>query len=60
MSGQSYSPEILLSHKVRDEESMILFENMLAEKGFTVRKVQTMDALGERGLPDAIMYHIRK
>lgn len=52
--------EILLSHKVRDEESVHLFEQQVVKAGFVIqKKVQSEQALGDIGHPDVFVYHMR-
>jgi len=53
--------EILLSHKVRDEESVALFEQSIMGSGLVVeRKVPTEPLLGDDGHPEVFVYHMRK
>lgn len=54
--------EVLLSHKVRDEESMQLFEQLIGSAGLGIeRKVSTDEVLGEEwGHPEVFMYHLRQ
>ncbi|CAK0804693.1 unnamed protein product [Prorocentrum cordatum] len=55
------SSEVILSHKVRDEESVQLWERLTAEAGLRIeRKVRTEEAVGEDGHPDVVVYHLRK
>eukprot|EP00444_Apocalathium_aciculiferum_P051437 CAMPEP_0183516082 /NCGR_PEP_ID=MMETSP0371-20130417/13944_1 /TAXON_ID=268820 /ORGANISM="Peridinium aciculiferum, Strain PAER-2" /LENGTH=248 /DNA_ID=CAMNT_0025713747 /DNA_START=1 /DNA_END=747 /DNA_ORIENTATION=- len=52
--------EILLSHKVRDEESVALFEKSVSERGLVVeKKVPTEPLLEPDGHPEVFIYHIR-
>jgi len=60
LSGPGPS-EALLSHKVRDEESVLLFDRKAAEAGLVVeRRVKTEELLGADGHPDVTIYHIRR
>jgi predicted nicotinamide N-methyase len=53
--------EVVLSHKLRDEESVKLWERQLAERGFTVKeKVASEQLLGDDGHPDVFLYHLCK
>lgn len=59
-SGQGFQ-EFLLGHKVRDVESISLFEQEMAKNGFMITKVvETKEVLGEWGHPDVIVYHATK
>lgn len=52
--------EVLLGHKVRDEESVRLFEQAVARAGFNITaKVETEQALGGDGHPQVTVYHMR-
>lgn len=52
--------DILLSHKVRDQESVTLFEQMIAKSGLVVEsQVQTEASLGPDGHPMISVYHLR-
>lgn len=52
--------EILLSHKVRDEESVALFERHLQERGLLLtKKVPTEPLLDPDGHPEVCIYHLR-
>jgi len=53
--------EVLLSHKVRDEESVRLFEQMVGNMGLVIqKKVPTEQVLGGDGHPEVFVYHFRK
>eukprot|EP00811_Abedinium_folium_P033642 NODE_6590_length_1657_cov_6.218954.p1 GENE.NODE_6590_length_1657_cov_6.218954~~NODE_6590_length_1657_cov_6.218954.p1 ORF type:complete len:492 (+),score=121.73 NODE_6590_length_1657_cov_6.218954:98-1573(+) len=52
--------EILLSHKVRDAESMEEFEALIQQKGWVLeRKVESEKAIGEDGHPLVHIYHVK-
>jgi len=52
--------DILLSHKVRDEESVRMFEQQAAAAGMNVlRKVPSEEFIGDDGHPDVFVYHLR-
>lgn len=53
--------EVLLSHKVRDGESVALWERSVGKAGLAVeRRVPTESVLGEDGHPDIFVYHLRR
>jgi len=53
--------EILLSHKTRDAQSIIMFEAQASKLGFILeKKVPTEQVLGDDGHPDVVVYHLRK
>lgn len=60
-SGPGVSAEVLLSHKLRDQESVELFERLLVQAGLYIeKKVPTEQVLGEDGHPEVFVYHFRR
>lgn len=56
-SGPGFG-EFLMGHKIRDEESIVLFESEMARIGRSVTKVvETKEVMGEWGHPDVIVFH---
>jgi len=53
--------EVLLSHKVRDEESVNRFETQVGLAGFVIQqRVPSEPILGDFGHPDVVIYHLRR
>lgn len=51
---------ILLAHKVRDEESVLLFEQLVARDGFTIEQKVATEPILDDGHPEVFVYHIKK
>ncbi|CAE7250949.1 exgA [Symbiodinium pilosum] len=53
--------EVILSHKVRDQESVALFQQMLSSLGLQIAKeVPSEQLLGQDGHPDVRVYHLKR